>query len=68
MIKRGNNLINAVIEIDDVEYLIDETTADKIIRKEEIIPLIRLIDNKMRTVSSEDILKIVQEKGITDHL
>lgn len=68
MNKHENDLVNAVIEIDGVDYFIDEETANKILRKENVIPLRRLIDQEIRTISLESILKIIQEGGITDHL
>lgn len=68
MTEQEDNLANAVIEIEEVEYLIDEIAANKITRGEETIPLIRLVDNEIRTISLENILKIIREGGIIDHI
>lgn len=68
MIEQEDNIANAVIEIEGVEYLIDEVAANKIARGEETIPLIRLVDNEIRTISLENISKIIREGGIVDHV
>lgn len=68
MERQENNLTNAVIEIDEVEYLITEESADKINKGAETISLKRLIDYEERLISLKTLLKIIKQGGIIDRL
>ena len=68
MTVQKNNLLYAVVEIDEVEYFINQKTANSILNKEKIIRLTRIIDGEIRTISLEGLLKIIKNGGIVDHL
>lgn len=63
-----NNLENAVIEIDEVEYFITKESLKQIKAKKEMIELIRLIDHEKRLFSFKLINEIVKTGGIVDHI
>ena len=62
------NLIQAVIDIDDVEYLIDENAAILIERGETDIGILRLVDKAIVIFPRQQILSSIEEKGIIDRL
>ncbi len=68
MKKKNNNLLNAVIEIEEVEYLIDRDANDSIRNDTKDISLVRLIDGEKRIFSRDIILKSIAKSGIIDRL
>lgn len=65
---KNKNLPNAVIEIDEVEYLIDGKAVEEIEIGKANILLKRLIDSDKRSFSIETIQKSIKDNGIIDHL
>lgn len=59
---------DTVIEIDEVEYLIDEFAAKMIEKDEEEIVLVRLFDHTPLILSSKQIKEIIDKDGIIDHV
>ena len=62
------NLNKAVIEIDEVEYLIDAYAAQLIENNSKEVPLIRLFDRKILILSATEIIDIIKKNGIIDRL
>lgn len=62
------NLVKAVIEIDEVEYLIDKFAAEMIEKDAEEVILTRLFDSSILVLSSRKIKEIINKGGIVDHL
>jgi hypothetical protein len=66
--KTRKSLNKAVIEINEVEYLIDEL-ADRMIEKDEQeIALMRLFDSAIFVFSAKEIKKNIERGGIVDYL
>lgn len=64
-----NNLINAVIEIEDgVEYLLDEKAAGEVYDNVPFISVRRLVDGFVSVVPLEIIHKAIKDRGIIDHI
>ena len=68
MKRKNNNLENAVIEIDEVEFFITKEALEQIKVKSELIVLRRLIDHENRLFPLKLINKIIKKEGIVDHL
>jgi hypothetical protein len=66
--KKRKNLIKAVIEIDDVEYLIDEFAAKMVEKNSQEVVLIRLFDKEILVLSAKEIKDIIKERGVVDFL
>ncbi len=65
---KKDNLLNAVIEIDEVEYLINEKAAEEITAGEKNIILKRLVDSKERSFPIDIINHSIEKNGIIDRL
>ncbi len=65
---KNNNLENAVIEIQEVEYLITKEASEQIKMKKETIDLRRLIDHKNISFSLILINEAIKKDGIIDNL
>jgi hypothetical protein len=64
-----NNLINAVIELEEgVEYLLDEKAAEDIYNDSPLISVRRLIDGFISVVPLEIVKKAIKDPGIIDHI
>lgn len=66
--KNYKNLSNAVIEIDEVEFLIDKKAARAINMGDKKVSLKRLIDGEDRIFSLDTINHSIKESGIIDRL
>lgn len=66
--KEKKTLNKAIIEIDEVEYLIDENASKLIKMKTEDIALIRMIDRKIFVFSLKEIQAVIKKDGIIDYL
>ncbi len=62
------NLLNAVIEIDEVEYLINKDGAEAIKSEDKTILLKRIIDGESSLISIDKIKKAIKDNGIIDYL
>ena len=62
-----SNLLNAVIEIDEVEFLITETSAKQIAAREALVLLHCLVDSK-NMVFPLDIAEKAIKNGIVDRI
>ena len=62
------NLFNAVIEIDEVEYLINKEGVKAIKSGDKTILLKRIIDGEFSLISIRIINKAIKDKGIIDYL
>lgn len=64
-----NNLVNAVIEIEDgVEYLINEKAAEDIYNNVPYITVTRLVDGFVSVVPLMTIQEVIKNSGVIDHL
>ena len=61
-------LENAVIEIEEVEYLINKNAAAEIGRGEKMIILRRLVDLEYHHVSLRVVKRALKKPGIVDYL
>ena len=67
--KKGNpNLENAVIDIDEVEYIINKDAAKSILLNEKTVILKRLVDQKKVIMSLKEVRKSILDNGIIDTL
>ena len=62
------NLLNAVIEIDEVEYLINKEGVEAIRFGDKTIILKRIIDGEFSLISVSKIRKAIKDNGIIDYL
>jgi len=65
---KKENLKNAVIEINEVEYLINEKSINALEDGKKLVPIKRLIDGKEEIVSIDTLNEAIQKNGIIDHL
>lgn len=61
-------LVNAVIEIDEVEYLVDKKSAEAIEARKDHVTLKRLVDQETRIFPLDEINSAIKKHGIVDHL
>jgi hypothetical protein len=65
---KTKDLANVVIEIDEVEYFIDEDSSKLIAKGEKNIVIIRLIDGVAAVFSQKKIKDAIEKNGIADYM
>ena len=59
---------DAVVEIEEVEYLLDDNAATSIARGDKKIALIQLFDRRSYLFDIEIVVKAIEAGGIVDYL
>ena len=57
-----------VVEIEDVEYLLDDESVSCIEQNKKNIPLVELYDHQSYLFDIEVILRVLREGGVVDYL